>query len=187
MKKIDYTDIELVKNIVEKNDVNLFEVIYDRYAHFVYNKCISFLKDNEEAKDLTQDIFIKIYLNLRKFQGRSKFSTWVYSITFNACVEHIKSRRKALKIQELQLHNYTEYLETDEVSYSELLDNKYECLQNIMNTLPKGEKLLLLMKYQQNLSVPQMVAILNLKESAVKMRLLRVKKKLVKLRTNLCN
>src|SRR5690606_13157964 len=100
---------------------------------------------------------------------------------------HIKSRRKALKIQELQLHNYTEYLETDEVSYSELLDNKYECLQNIMNTLPKGEKLLLLMKYQQNLSVPQMVAILNLKESAVKMRLLRVKKKLVKLRTNLCN
>ncbi|TYA89161.1 RNA polymerase sigma factor, partial [Seonamhaeicola marinus] len=53
------SDEDLVKAIVKNNDTLLFEILYDRYSHLVYNKCYGFAKDEDEAKDLTQDVFLK--------------------------------------------------------------------------------------------------------------------------------
>ncbi|WP_418644311.1 RNA polymerase sigma factor [Tenacibaculum insulae] len=79
MKSTDDTklsDEALVSKIVEKNDTHLFAVLYDRYAGIVYNKCYGFSKNKEEAQDLTHDVFIRLFVKLRTFKGKSKFSTW---------------------------------------------------------------------------------------------------------------
>lgn len=72
------TDEDLVSRIAKTNNSILFGVLYDRYSNKVYNKCIGFVKNEEEAKDLTQDIFLKLFIKLSSFKGQSKFSTWRY-------------------------------------------------------------------------------------------------------------
>ena len=72
----------------------LVEVLYERYADKVYRRCISFVKEASIAEDLTHDIFIKVYLNLGRFKQKSKFSTWLYSITYNFCVDYVRKKQK---------------------------------------------------------------------------------------------
>ncbi|WP_190304175.1 RNA polymerase sigma factor [Paenimyroides baculatum] len=184
MKKINYSDEELLRFITETGDASYFEMLYDRYAPFIYNKCFWFVNDEEEAKDLTQEIFIKIYLNLPKFKGNSKLSTWIYAITVHTSIKFVnKNKNKATFLSEEILHNYfSENIDYNEISDAELLDINYERLQEIMDVLPVEDRNVLLMKYQYNLSINKIVQILNIKESAVKMRLLRAKKKVIEIR-----
>jgi len=184
MKKINYSDEELLRFITETGDASYFEMLYDRYAPFIYNKCFWFVNDEEEAKDLTQEIFIKIYLNLPKFKGNSKLSTWIYAITVHTSIKFVnKNKNKATFLSEEILHNYfSENIDYNEISDAELLDINYERLQEIMDVLPVEDRNVLLMKYQYNLSINKIVQILDIKESAVKMRLLRAKKKVIEIR-----
>lgn len=184
MKKINYSDEELLRFITETGDASYFEMLYDRYAPFIYNKCFWFVNDEEEAKDLTQEIFIKIYLNLSKFKGNSKLSTWIYAITVHTSIKFVnKNKNKATFLSEEILHNYfSENIDYNEISDAELLDINYERLQEIMDALPVEYRNVLLMKYQYNLSINKIVQILNIKESAVKMRLMRAKKKVIEIR-----
>lgn len=94
-----YTDLELIEQIVSKNDSMLFGVLYDRYSKLVYNKCLGFAKSNKEAEDLTQDIFLMLFVKLGSFKGTSKFSTWLYSFTYNFCVNYV-NRNKERKIND---------------------------------------------------------------------------------------
>ncbi|SFN45562.1 RNA polymerase sigma-70 factor, ECF subfamily [Paenimyroides ummariense] len=177
------SDTFLVDLIVKSGEGGYFKVIYDRYAHFVYNKCFGFVKEKEEAKDLTQEIFIKIYLNLPKFKGNSKLSTWIYAITINANINHIsKNKHKTVALLDDHLTDHSLIENSDD---AELFDTNYEKLEQLMDVLPEDDRRLLIMKYQDNLPIKQMIKILNIKESAVKMRLLRAKKKVKKLEANL--
>ncbi len=185
----EYSDLKLVKLIVESGKTYFFETLYDRYATFVYNKCFWFVNEEEEAKDLTQDIFIKIYLNLPKFKGASKFSTWVYAITVHTSINYVNQRKN--KNKPILLNNdllQNKFLETSidtaETTDAELLDINLERLQLLLNILPVSDKMLLLMKYQDNLPISKIAKILGIKNSAVKMRLLRAKKKIVELHAN---
>ena len=83
------SDEDLINAIVKTNNTLLFEVLYDRYAGLVYNKCFGFAKDEDEAKDLTQDVFLKLFVKLASFKGKSKFSTWLYAFTYNHCVNYV--------------------------------------------------------------------------------------------------
>ena len=93
VKDSELDDSELISKIIAKNDTHLFAILYDRYAEKVYGKCLSFSKSAEEAQDLTHDIFIKLFLKLRTFKGESKFSTWLYSFTYNFCLNYIQKSK----------------------------------------------------------------------------------------------
>ena len=86
---VHLSDEELVKQIVADNDPMLFGKLYDRYVKMVYNKCYGFAKSADEAEDLTQDVFLQLFIKLRTFKGKSKFSTWLYSFTYNFCVNYV--------------------------------------------------------------------------------------------------
>ena len=94
-----YTDAELIEQIVKNKDALLFGELYDRYSKLVYNKCLGFAKSNSEAEDLTQDIFLMLFVKLGSFKGTSKFSTWLYSFTYNFCVNYV-NRNKERKIND---------------------------------------------------------------------------------------
>jgi DNA-directed RNA polymerase specialized sigma24 family protein len=86
-RKEKLSNEELVKIIVASNSHDEFGILYDRYSEKVYHKYISFVKDLALAQDLTHDIFLKTFINLSKFNHKSKFSTWLYSITYNVCID----------------------------------------------------------------------------------------------------
>lgn len=82
------TDEALVELLITSQDPFLFKVLYERYFFMVFNKCLSFSKNSQEAEDICQDIFIKLLIKIKSFKGDSKFSTWLYSFTYNHCVNY---------------------------------------------------------------------------------------------------
>lgn len=175
------TDEELVKHILEKNDAILFGKLYDRYSKKVYNKCYSFAADSDEAQDLTQDVFLKLFTKLNTFQGKSKFSTWLYSFTYNFLVNY-KKRDASKKLGERweRLNKNDMHLaQVDDVDEEDIFEFKVATLEKALDLLEPADKAILLLKYQDDISVKEMQTLLNINESAVKMRLKRARIKLV--------
>lgn len=174
------SDEELVSKIVEKNDTHLFAILYDRYASVVYNKCYGFSRSKEEAQDLTHDIFIRLFVKLRTFKARSKFSTWLYSFTYNFCVNYVQ-RNKEKKKERVTVvtDNIREDSDENEIEDATLFELKADKLAKALEKIAVSEKMILLMKYQDDMSIKEISEALDLGESAVKMRLKRTKEKLV--------
>ena len=175
----DISDEELVKKIVEKKDSTMFGVLYDRYSKMVYNKCYGFAKSQKEAEDLTQDIFLMLFVKLGSFKGKSKFSTWLYSFTYNFCVNYV-NRDKGRKISDkASAIEDTEYKLSVEVTDDSLLELQVEKLKQALELIEPEEKTLLLLKYQDGVSIKELESILELGTSAVKMRLKRAKARVI--------
>lgn len=173
------SDEDLVEAIVKTNNTLLFEILYDKYAGLVYNKCYGFAKDSDEAKDLTQDVFLKLFIKLPSFKGKSKFSTWLYAFTYNHCVNYV-TRNTAKKFEKQSVdYKDIENLSEDEEDDNSLLTMKVDKLKIALELISPEEKMILLMKYQDNLSIREIESALSLGESAVKMRIKRAKDKLV--------
>ncbi|WP_299116795.1 sigma-70 family RNA polymerase sigma factor [uncultured Winogradskyella sp.] len=173
------TDEALVEAIVKTNDTLLFEVLYDRYATMVYNKCYGFANGVDEAKDLTQDVFLRVFVKLASFKGKSKFSTWLYAFTYNHCVNYV-TRNTAKKIEKKSISSDSiENIREDVDSTHEFESMRVEKLKKVMELISPEEKMILLLKYQDNLSIKELSQALDIGESAVKMRLKRAKEKLV--------
>ena len=179
------SDEALVEAIVKTNDTLLFEVLYDRYASMVYNKCYGFANGVDEAKDLTQDVFLRVFVKLASFKGKSKFSTWLYAFTYNHCVNYV-TRNTAKKIEKQSVSSDTiENIGEDVDSTREFESMRVEQLKHVMELISPDEKMILLLKYQDNLSIKELSEALDIGESAVKMRLKRAKEKLVHKYNNL--
>nr|WP_246865718.1 RNA polymerase sigma factor [Croceivirga thetidis] len=174
------SDEELVSKIVAKNDTLLFGVLYDRYVPMVYNKCYGFARSQDEAEDLTQDVFLMLFIKLASFKGKSKFSTWLYSFTYNFCVNYV-NRNKQRKMSDKSVPvEETEYrLTEEEVPDDAIFEMKANKLDKALNEISAEDKSILLLKYQDGASIKELSELLEIGESAVKMRLKRAKAKLV--------
>lgn len=176
-----FTDEELVQKIVANNNALFFGVLYDRYSKMVYNKCYGFAKSKDEAEDLTQDVFLMLFVKLASFKGRSKFSTWLYSFTYNFCVNYV-NRNKQRKMSDKSIPmDDAEYKLTEEVPDESIYELKASKLDKALQLIAPEEKSILLLKYQDGASIKELSEVLDLGESAVKMRLKRAKAKLLEI------
>ena len=173
------SDEEAIEAYLESQNVNFFNILYDRYSKKVFGKCYSLLKSEAKAEDAAQEIFVKVLLNLSKFTGRSKFSTWLYSITYNYCIDSIRKNKKNVGVLVDDIGIYGDKVE-DEIDDSEIMETNVLRLKEVLNELPAGDKAILLMKYQDEFSIKEICKILDKSESAVKMKIKRAKEKFVK-------
>jgi RNA polymerase sigma-70 factor (ECF subfamily) len=176
-KDLSRTDEELVSLLQKEMDADRFAVLYDRYSTKVYQKCVGMTRERDLAKDLTHDIFLKIFVSLSKFDHRSKFGTWVYSVTYNYCLDTL---RKNQRHREEDIDERTqEGLPTDTTSEAALLGLRAERLDHVLEQLDAMDRGVLLMKYEDELPVTDMMATLGIGESAVKMRLMRARERAI--------
>ena len=181
-KNTELTDLEIIAKIIKSKDTHLFEVLYNRYAKKVYQKCISVIKEQAISADLTQDIFMKVYMNLVNFKNQSTFSTWVYSITYNECIDYIRKSKKFQHFTEISdATDFSVYESAShETSDEEIFSIEPEVLREILDRISIHDKMILLMKYQDNFSIKDIQKSFDLaSESAVKMRLKRAKEKVL--------
>lgn len=176
--KSSLTDEEVISKYLSTFDRKYYSILYDRYSNKVYGKCISLLKSESRAEDATQDIFIKILMNLSKFSGKSKFSTWVYSITYNYCIDLIRRKKKDPSV--LMDNIADEHDPIEEVNDQFLLETNIKRLKVVLEEIPVGDKSILLMKYQDSLSIKEIGEMLDKSESAIKMKIKRAKLKFKK-------
>jgi len=173
------TDEELVKTIIETKNTLLFGIIYDRYADKIYTKCAGFSRSDDEAADLTQDVFLMIFVKMGGFKGDSKFSSWVYALTYNFCVNYVnrnKERKMSEKSDKLDAAEANLSINVEDRSLFRLRTDK---LKRVLEHIAPEDKAILLLKYQDDVPVKELCTILNIGESAVKMRLKRAKARLI--------
>lgn len=173
------SDAEVIEKYLSTGNSHYFNLLYDRYSKKVYAKCISLLKDHAWAEDATQDIFVKILLKLSDFSGKSKFSTWLYSITYNYCIDLIRKKKKdpSILVDEFREGDDVE----DDIEDAFLLETSVTRLKVILGELAIDDKSVLLMKYQDEMSIKEMCDIFDKSESAIKMKIKRAKEKFVRI------
>jgi RNA polymerase sigma-70 factor (ECF subfamily) len=173
------SDEEALERYLSSQNVNYFNLLYDRYTNKVYSKCVSMLRDEEKAEDACQEIFVKVLLNLSKFNGKSKFSTWLYSISYNYCIDVIRKNKKFILVDIDD--NPKANLVDDNIPDNEILEVKVNRLSDVLQEMPPDDKSILLMKYQDDFSIKEIAEMIQKSDSAVKMKIYRAKEKFVKI------
>lgn len=176
-------DEEIIEMILKSSEPKYFEILYDRYAERIYNKCLDFFSDRFIAEDATHDILFKVYLKLSTFSNKSKFSTWVFAITYNFCVDHLKKQTKMVAELTKYIDEEGNDVDDDDLMNSEqdLMTLQADRIKLLMHQIPNEERIILLLKYQDDMSVKDICRVTELSESAVKMRLKRGREKLLRI------
>jgi len=173
-----FTDEELVSLYLETQRDAYFERLYERYSDKVYRKCLSFIKDPIGAEDLTHDIFLRLINKLSSFRQQARFSTWLYTITYNHCADHVRIPNWRY---EVLLDEGWEHLSSDpDENTADQLETQDQQVRQALKRLAPEEQTLLVLKYQEDISIREIASKQALTESAVKMRLKRSRDKLKK-------
>ena len=170
------TDELIVEKIIKEGKKELYRTLYDRYFPKVKDKCYSFLKDKQKSEEFANDILSKAFEKLQSFQGKSSFSSWLYSITYNAVIDYLRKKK--------QLHypNWNQENELPEIideTGADITEISYENLLLVFEKIHPEEKALLMMKYQDSLPIKEIAVSLSTSEDAVKMRLKRARSRVV--------
>jgi RNA polymerase sigma-70 factor (ECF subfamily) len=167
------SDEQLIVQIIQQGDTALFGILYDRYANKVYRKCMSFVKKEEAAQDMVQEIFLKVFYQLARFKGKSRFSTWLYAITYNYCVEQYRRQNRHPMVELDERLDQPD----DDKAEQEFLETRLDVLKKALDKVAPEDKVLLMMKYQDDISIKEIMTYLDISESAVKMRLSRARQR----------
>ena len=166
-----------IKKTLE-GDSNSFSVLVERYQNMVFALALKMLKHREESEEVSQDTFIKVYKSLSKFNGESKFSTWIYRIAYNTCLDRIKKNSKYNNNVEINEITSNEISHTESIFDS--LENKERSIivKQCMDKLPEDERIIIHLFCFEELNLKEIVEIVSMTEGNVKVKLFRARKKL---------
>ncbi len=169
---------QTVINDIIAGNTNAFAVLVDNYKDMVFTLAFRMLKNREEAEEVSQDSFIKIYKSLNKFKGDSKFSTWVYRVAYNTCLDRIKKHKRSQT--HIPIDTFTEHhIKTVETALDKLeQEERKQAVQNCLQLLPSEDSFLLTLYYFEEQSLEDISKITGLTANNVKVKLFRSRKKL---------
>lgn len=163
---------------VRKGNVAAFSYLVDKYQNMVYSLALKLLKKPEDAEEMAQDTFVKAYQKIDTYEGKSKFSTWLYSITYNACISELRKRRiefsslddRQISDQdEMKMHDY--YRETKK-------EDQEKYLNMALSKLPEDDQVLVTLYYYENQSMDEISLITGLTVSNIKVKIHRARKRM---------
>ena len=180
-------DQELINEILSGNK-NAFRYLVEKYQDRVFRVCMGFVHNKEDADDISQQVFINVYLSLEKFQGQSEFSTWLHRISINACLNHIRGNEKQHIFQ--RLDNLTrggkqrEIIADSVISPGvdqQLIDKQNaKQVQDAIGKLPETQKIAFILSKYDELPQQEIAQIMNASVGAVEQLLQRAKSNLRK-------
>jgi RNA polymerase sigma-70 factor (ECF subfamily) len=176
LKFRNLTDEQIVGKIIQEGKRELFEILYDRYFPKVKDKCYSFFKDKQKSEEFASDILSKSFEKLDSFRGKSTFSSWLYSITYNTVIDYLRKKKQLHYPNWNQENELPEIIDETDAEISEI---SYENLLQVFEKIHPEEKALLMMKYQDSLPIKEIAVSLSTSEDAVKMRLKRARARVV--------
>lgn len=175
------TDDQYYISKVVAGDTKAFAVLVDRYKDLVFTLALRMLKNREEAEEVAQDTFIKVFKSLNKFKGDSKFSTWIYRITYNSCLDVLKKYKQ--EYPAVGLNEFTErQIATLDNAFDALAEKEQrQAIDDCLDRLPKEDSFLLILYYFEEQSLEDISKIVGLTANNVKVKLFRGRKKLASL------
>lgn len=164
---------------VLKGDQSAYEDIVNLYQHKLYQVCYRMLGSKEEAEDITQEAFVRAYINLHSFDQKRKFSTWIYRIATNLCIDRIRKKKpdyyldaEVAGTEGLDMYSQ---IAADEQLPEETLEQMelQERIQYEISRLPDKYRAVIVLKYIEELSLQEISEILEMPLGTVKTRIHR--------------
>lgn len=159
-------------------DPQSFSFLVDRYKDLVFTLALRMLKHREEAEEVSQDTFIKVFRSLNKFKGESKFSTWIYKITYHTCLDRLKKNKREQHVFALNEYNDNQVETIDNALDMMEKKERKQAIQECLQLLPSNDIALLTLFYFEGLSLEEIAKIVDLTANNVKVKLFRSRKKL---------
>ena len=165
-------------NLVLEGNTNAFAELVNRYKDLVFTLSLKMLKNREEAEECAQDTFVKIFRSLDKFKGESKFSTWIYKITYNNCLDRLKKYKK--KNMLVEINEFTEHQVRSLMNVVDSIEEteRKHMIKKCLDQLPADESFLLTLYYFNEHSLKEIATVMGINENNVKIKLFRSRKKL---------
>ncbi len=165
--------------LVLKGDQQAYKELVDRYQSFVFTLAFRLLNSREDAEEVAQDVFVKAFRSLADFKGGSKFSTWLYTITYNTGITYL--RKKKHKLQSIDVESAFTQLENHESDFkaNQVEDKSRKAMVNqAIELLPPDDAQIITLFYKGDQSLEEIAVIMHLETNNVKVRLFRARQKL---------
>ncbi len=175
-------DYELIEKI-RTGDMAAFHALFERYKKLVINICYRLVRNRDEAEDLTQDVFLKIFTSAKHFKHRSSVKTWIYRIAINRSLNHLRKKKyqqwlsfdaEASSIELLAL----ELVSSDCPETAFDVKEQEKAVLQAINQLPTDQRIAVMLQRYEGLSCQEIAAVLDCSVGAVQARLHRAKKNL---------
>lgn len=173
-------DQDIIDEVL-KGQTNAFSGLVDKYKDMVFTLAFRLMKDKRLSDEMSQTVFIKIYKKLNSFKGQSKFSSWIYRITYNTCLDELRKRGKNYKF--VQINDFTEHeVLTVESALDQMKkDELTETIKSGLEELPGEMAFLITLYYFEDNSIKEIAESLNIKENNAKVKLHRARLKLTEI------
>ncbi|MBI9038109.1 MAG: sigma-70 family RNA polymerase sigma factor [Bacteroidales bacterium] len=179
------SDKELLDRIRNK-DKGAFKHLVDNYNSLVLNICNSFLHNFEDSQDVSQEVFIEVYKSIDKFRGESKISTWLYRISVNKSLNHIRKNKRNAIFRSFETIIKSQKKETENLAESNESENDFEndkrsrVLYEALDSLPQNQKIAFNLSKLNNMKYKEISEVMNVSVSSVESLIFRAKKNLQK-------
>lgn len=176
-------DRELVAQAL-KGDERAFRSLLSRYERAVYNICLKMVRDREEARDLAQEAFTKVFSMLDRYNPSYAFSNWLFKITSNLCIDSMRKRRVSTlpmdqPVQSSEGEFERQYASpTDGPDKTLLKKERMAMLARVIDSLPDHYRIMIVLRHQQDLSYDEIAEVLDVPLGTVKARIHRAREML---------
>lgn len=174
------TDTIYIHRILS-GDTGAFSCLVEKYQNMVYTLAYKILGNKEDAEDAAQEIFVKCYRALNRYNGQAAFATWLYKITYNHAIDILKKSNRKWHIIEwkndlepgmIKPHSFDEKIDLKEI---QLL------LKEAIHRLPAYDQVIVTLYYYEDLPLKEIAEIIGIRENNVKIKLYRIRSKLLEL------
>lgn len=177
-------DRELVRR-AQREDKEAFEELIRRHQHRVFAVAGGILKRREDIEDIAQQVFVKAYFSLKRFDQRAAFSTWLYKITVNECWDLLRKKKVRPLVYESDLseEQAKQVLASaekgkDQPDVSDRLEARQR-VERLLDGLEERDRLMLILKEVEGFSIEEIAEVLDLNANTVKVRLFRARRRVV--------
>jgi RNA polymerase sigma-70 factor (ECF subfamily) len=164
-------------NRVKQGEAEAFSWLVDTYKDMVYTLCLRMLTVEADAEEAAQDVFVKAYRSIKGFQEKSKFSTWLYRITYNQCISVIRKKVKMIDLVDEMPE--TEVNEGDINGLDTIsAEERSKYLQMAIEALPETDGVVVTLFYFDELTLDEIAEITGLTSGNIRIKLHRSRKKM---------
>ncbi len=181
---------DLIEKIRKNNDNEAFKELIKRHKDNVFSIAVGFLHDSDAANDIVQEVFLKFWEIRENFELKSKFSTWLYRVTVNKCINVQRKNKFSVNFSRFDKNNsddHNSYFETQISDNQDITLEKKDKqihlkknIKNALNSLPKKQRIAFILSKYQNLSYKEIAEVMDLSVSSVESLLFRAKSNLQK-------
>lgn len=176
---------QLLEQLREQNQ-EAYSYLIDGFQKKVFNTCLSFVPNSEDAEDLAQEVFIEVFNSIEKFKGNSKLSTWIYRIAVNKCLEFIRKKktkkrfgfRQSISDTDLPIDRKGYFTEFNHPGVQLENKEKSELLFSMINQLPESQKVVFTLSNIDGLSYKEISEVTEKSISSIESLLFRARKNL---------